>query len=57
MAVEYVHDGADMTDVVLRDQIAGLLFILLPKLVLTLKNVALGDEKQGHTLIAVRYRN
>lgn len=53
LALVHIHDEADFTDVVLRDQIAGIVFILLPKIVVTLRNVALGDEKHGQTLITV----
>lgn len=53
MSLEYVHDEADADDIVLRNQIADVVFILLPKLVSTLIQVATGDETQGHALIAV----
>lgn len=48
-----VHDSADASDIVLRDQIANLVFILLPKVLATLRDVATGDEKQGHVIISV----
>lgn len=54
MSLEHVHDAADFEDVVLRNQIADVVFILLPKIVSTLIQVATGDETQGHALIAVR---
>lgn len=53
MSVYHVHDGADADDVVLRNQIADVIFILLPKVVSTLVQVATGDETQGHIIIAV----
>lgn len=53
MSLEYVHDEADPDDIVLRQQIADVVFILLPKIVSTLIQVATGDDTQGHALIAV----
>lgn len=52
-SVLQIHDNADTSDIVLRHQIADIVFILLPKIVATLKNIATGDEKQGHALISV----
>lgn len=53
MSVLQVHNEADSSDIVLRDQIANVVFILLPKLTLTLINVAIGDMTQGQALISV----
>lgn len=53
MSLMCVHDEADFEDIVLRNQIADVVFILLPKLVTTLIQIATGDETQGHALIAV----
>lgn len=55
MSLEYVHDEADTDDIVLRNQIADVVFILLPKVVSTLIQVATGDETQGYALIAVSF--
>lgn len=51
--MEYIHDEADFTDVVLRHQISEIVFLFSPKIIGTMKNVALGDEKDGQTLIVV----
>lgn len=53
MSLKYVHEEADVGDIVLRNQIADVVFILLPKVVSTLFQVATGDETQGYVLIAV----
>lgn len=53
MSLLYVHNEADFTDVVLRHQISGMIYLFLPKTIATLKNVALGDEKQGQALFVV----
>lgn len=53
LSVEQCHDEADFSDIVLRDQVANTVFIMLPKIIITLRNVALSDEKVGQTLIAV----
>lgn len=53
MSVEYVHEEADPDDIVLRTQIADVVFILLPKLASTLIQVATGDDTQGHALVTV----
>uniref|UniRef100_A0A182PPY3 Uncharacterized protein n=1 Tax=Anopheles epiroticus TaxID=199890 RepID=A0A182PPY3_9DIPT len=42
-----VHDEFDVNDVVLRCQVAELLFITLPKLLATFVSIINGDEKQG----------
>lgn len=56
LAIQHIHDEADLTDIVLRNQISNMIFLMLPGLVATLTNVALGDEKQGTALIAVSNR-
>lgn len=53
MSLECVHDEADPDDIVLRNQVADVVFILLPKVASTLIQVATGDDTQGHGLIAV----
>lgn len=53
LSVFQLHDEADHNDIVLRKQVADLVFILLPKIFSTLKNVATGDETLGETLIVV----
>lgn len=53
MATFYVHDGADSSDIVLRDQVSNLMFIMLPKVVATLQKIVHGAETQGQLLIAV----
>jgi hypothetical protein len=47
-----VHDDVEY-DVVLRHQIAQILFVILPKTLAALISVIHGDEKQGQLLIAV----
>ncbi|XP_061395099.1 uncharacterized protein LOC133330709 [Musca vetustissima] len=50
MIVFYVHDEADRMDVVLRNQVANVLFIFLPKIVTLLYKTALSDDKIGETI-------
>lgn len=59
LSVQQLHDAADKNDIVLRRQIADIVFILLPKILSTLTNVATGDEILGEPLIMVSnyYRN
>lgn len=52
-----MHDDAAVEDIVLRNQIADVVFILLPKVVSTLVQVATGDDTQGHAVIAVSSRH
>ncbi|EDS32815.1 conserved hypothetical protein [Culex quinquefasciatus] len=51
LAVLQVHDGSDFGDAVLRCQVAELMFIVLPKLLVALVSVVNGDEKQGKALV------
>uniref|UniRef100_A0A1Q3F3A1 Uncharacterized protein n=1 Tax=Culex tarsalis TaxID=7177 RepID=A0A1Q3F3A1_CULTA len=51
LAVMQVHDGSDFGDCVLRCQVAELLFIVLPKVLVALISVVNGDEKQGKALV------
>lgn len=53
MSIMQVHDEADFTDVVLRDQIANVIFLFLPKILSTLLDVAKGESKQGTIIISV----
>lgn len=53
LSVEQVHDDADESDIVFRHQIANVVFLVLPKVISTLINVATGDETLGEALIAV----
>lgn len=53
MTIFYVHDEAEFTDVVLRNQVADTIFIFLPKIVTVLLKTSLADEKLGETLKAV----
>lgn len=53
MQTFYVHDTADFNDIVLRNQVADVVFIFLPKIIQTLYKVATGDDKQGDKLISV----
>ncbi|XP_053946965.1 uncharacterized protein LOC128855805 [Anastrepha ludens] len=50
MTVFYVHDEAEFTDVVLRNQVADIIFIFLPKIITVLLKTSLADEKLGETL-------
>ncbi|XP_062556981.1 TELO2-interacting protein 1 homolog [Armigeres subalbatus] len=50
MATLQIHDQFDFSDKVLRCQVAELLFIVLPKLLVALVSVVNGDEKQGKIL-------
>uniref|UniRef100_A0A182LZ06 Uncharacterized protein n=1 Tax=Anopheles culicifacies TaxID=139723 RepID=A0A182LZ06_9DIPT len=47
LSVLQVHDDFDFNDIVLRCQVAELLFITLPKLLVILVSIINGDEKQG----------
>ncbi|XP_013105335.1 TELO2-interacting protein 1 homolog [Stomoxys calcitrans] len=49
MIVFYVHEEADKMDVVLRNQVADVLFIFLPKIVTILCRTAIADEKKGES--------
>ncbi|XP_055617312.1 TELO2-interacting protein 1 homolog [Toxorhynchites rutilus septentrionalis] len=53
MATMQVHDEFDLADVVLRCQIAELLFIVLPKLLMAMVSVINGDPKQGKAVIGI----
>lgn len=53
LAVLYLHDDADAEDIVLRDQISGIVFYSLPKLWSSVSRVALGDSKTGKKTIEV----
>lgn len=53
MSVFFVYDSAESMDVVLRDHVSNHLFVMLPKVVVTLHKIALGDQKQGQDLITV----
>lgn len=53
MAVFYVHEESDESDIILRDQISNQVFVMLPKIVATLQNIITGDEKQGQLIISV----
>lgn len=55
LSTEQIHDDADFSDIVFRDQVAEIVFLMLPKVVATLKTVALGDDKQGQALIVVSF--
>ncbi|KXJ77559.1 hypothetical protein RP20_CCG007224 [Aedes albopictus] len=50
LAAMQIHDEIDFSDKVLRCQVAELLFIVLPKLLVALVSVVNGDEKQGKAL-------
>lgn len=54
MATFYVYDEAiDESDLVLREQVSNQVFVMLPKIVATLNNIIVGDEKQGQFLKSV----
>ncbi|XP_036323693.1 uncharacterized protein LOC118737353 [Rhagoletis pomonella] len=53
MTVFYVHDEAEFTDVVLRNQVADTTFIFLPKIVTVLLKTCLADDKLGETLKSI----
>lgn len=53
LSIFWVHDEADHTDIVLRARIADVLFLVIPKVLSTLCDVAIGDETQGETIIKV----
>ncbi|XP_075147461.1 telo2 interacting protein 1 [Haematobia irritans] len=50
MIAFYVHDEAERMDVVLRNQVANVLFIFLPKIVTVLYRTALADERIGESI-------
>lgn len=56
MAAFYVYDKADVNDAILRQQVANQLFMVLPKVVVTLQKVMLGDAKQGLEIITVEIK-
>lgn len=53
LATMQIHDQFDFSDKVLRCQVAELLFIVLPKLLVALISVVNGDEKQGKAVIRI----
>ncbi|XP_053690294.1 TELO2-interacting protein 1 homolog [Sabethes cyaneus] len=53
LATMQIHDEFDSTDSVLRHQVAELLFIVLPKLLVALVTVINGDEKQGTAVVRI----
>ncbi|KAM8706614.1 hypothetical protein ACLKA7_010818 [Drosophila subpalustris] len=50
MVLFYVHDEAEATDVVLRNQVANTIFIFLPKVVTVLFKVSKADDKMGESI-------
>lgn len=50
MVLFYVHDEADATDVVLRNQVANTIFIYLPKIVTVLFKTSKADDKIGEAI-------
>lgn len=53
MCTFYVHDKADFSDNIVRNQVANQSFIFLPKIASTLHKIALGDEKQSIAMSCV----
>lgn len=53
MSLFWVNDDADLDDIVLRAHVADTTFLLIPKVLKTLVDVASGDIKQGEALIKV----
>ncbi|KAK0082192.1 hypothetical protein PV325_010901 [Microctonus aethiopoides] len=56
IVLSYVHDEADSTDTVLRNQIANIIMLFLPGIVKGLQDISQGSDVQNHkiTLIATR---
>lgn len=52
-SIFWVHDDADHGDIVLRAHIADVLFLIIPKVLGTMCDIATGDETQGDALIKV----
>lgn len=55
LSIHQLHSEADENDIVLRQQIANLMFILSPKLIRAISDIATGEETLGEILIAVKY--
>lgn len=53
MSIHQLHSEADEDDIILRQQIANIMFILSPKLIKTISDIATGEETLGEMLIAV----
>lgn len=54
MSIMYVHDEADFSDIELRNKVAEIMMSFLPGVMSSLRDVAMGDEKQGHKVTSVR---
>lgn len=52
-----VHDQADFSDNIIRNQVANHSFLFLPKIFSTLFKIALGDEKQSVAMHSVSNKN
>lgn len=55
LSIHQLHSEADESDIVLRRQIANLMFILSPKLIKTIADIATDEEILGEMLISVIY--
>lgn len=53
MSIFQVNDDADESDIVLRHHIADNVFLLIPKIIKTLCNIATMNETHGELLIIV----
>lgn len=53
MSVFQVHDEANENDIEQRSHIANVIFILIPKIVRTLTNIATGDKTISDSLKVV----
>lgn len=54
MTTFQVSDRADFSDICLRNDVADVMFVMLPKVVATLQKVIHGEDTQGHLIISVR---
>lgn len=55
MALCYVHDQVDKSDLVLQEQIADTIMIFLPGIIGGLQEIIMEGEIQNHKVTMVRY--
>lgn len=57
MSIFQVHNESDDSNFVQRKHVAGITFLILPKIMSTLANVATSGNVVGDNLIAVKFLN
>lgn len=57
MSLLHVNDGSDLSDIVLRNQISGIIFFAVPMIWTSLSKPILNDPKIGRQVIEVSHRS